>query len=181
MDRTVEQASVEQTSVQREVRIDATPETVWGFLIDPEKIRRWKGIAVSFDPRPEEPYRIEVLPGHVASGQVVEVDPPRRLVITWGWEPSEGAANVVPPGSSTLEYVLIPDGDGTLLRFTHRDLPNAASCESHAQGWDHYFARLGVAAAGGDPGRDPWLGPWAASKARGDGSRLGAQRGTSLT
>ena len=30
--------------------------------------------------------------------------------------------------------------------------------ESHATGWDHYLSRLEIAAAGGDPGRDPWLG-----------------------
>ena len=52
---------------------------------------------------------------------------------------------------------LEPDGEGTLLRFTHRDLPSAASAESHGHGWDHYMSRLVTAAAGGDPGVDPWL------------------------
>ena len=47
-------------------------------------------------------------------------------------------------------------GDGTLLRFTHRDLPNADAVASHAHGWDHYLERLALAAAGGDPGTDPW-------------------------
>lgn len=156
METTAEQTSPQQTSVRRELRIAASPETVWEFLVDPEKIRRWKGVSVEFDPRPDAAYRIEVLPSNIAAGTVVEVDRPNRLVITWGWEPTAGEPNVVPPGSSTLEYVLIPDGDGTILEFTHRDLPNAASCESHAQGWDHYFARLAVAATGGDPGPDPW-------------------------
>jgi uncharacterized protein YndB with AHSA1/START domain len=148
--------TAEQTSVEREVRIAASPETVWEFLVDPEKIRRWKGVSVSFDARPDTPYRIEVVPARVAVGEVVEVDPPHRLVITWGWEPGPDGPNAVPPGSSTLEYVLIPDGDGTLLKFTHRDLPNAEACESHAIGWDHFLGRLAVAAAGGDPGPDPW-------------------------
>ena len=149
--------TAEQTSVERELRIAASPETVWKFLVDPEKIRRWKGVDVSFDARPGAAYRIEVIPSHVAAGEVVEMDPPHRLVVTWGWEPSAEAPSAVPPGSSTLEYVLIPDGEGTLLRLTHRDLPNAEACESHAQGWDHYLERLAVVAAGGDAGRDPWV------------------------
>ena len=52
---------------------------------------------------------------------------------------------------------LVPDGEGTLLRFTHRDLPSAEAADSHGHGWDHYLERLEVAAAGGDPGPDPWL------------------------
>jgi HipA-like kinase len=31
------------------------------------------------------------------------------------------------------------------------------SAGKHAHGWEHYLARLAVTAAGGDPGRDPWL------------------------
>ena len=36
-------------------------------------------------------------------------------------------------------------------------LPSQEAIEKHAHGWDHYLARLAVAAGGGDPGRDPWL------------------------
>jgi len=39
----------------------------------------------------------------------------------------------------------------------HRDLPSTKAAESHGHGWDHYLARLKVAAGGGDPGEDPWL------------------------
>ena len=49
----------------------------------------------------------------------------------------------MPPGSSTVEIELEPDGDGTLLRFTHRDLPSAEAAESHSNGWDHYLERCG--------------------------------------
>jgi hypothetical protein len=56
-----------------------------------------------------------------------------------------------------VEIELEPEGDGTRLRFTHRDLPSAESAESHTQGWDHYLERLKIAAGGGDPGVDPWL------------------------
>ncbi len=150
-------ASSTETTVERTIAIDASPETVWQFLVDPETTTAWWGLRASFDPRPGGAYRIEVIPGHTASGEFVELDEPRRLVYTWGWEAGEGGANPVPPGSSTIEIELVPDGAGTVLHFAHRDLPSSDAADSHAKGWDHYLERLAIAARGGDPGPDPWL------------------------
>jgi uncharacterized protein YndB with AHSA1/START domain len=113
------------------------------------------GRAAQFDLRPGGCYRVEVIPGHTASGEFVEIDPPHRLVHTWGWEPGSGSP--VAPGSTLVEYELIPNGDGTLLRFSHRNLPSSEAAASHAHGWDHYLERLTEAAAGVDPGVDPWI------------------------
>ena len=150
-------ASSTETTVERTIAIDASPETVWQFLVDPDKTTAWWGMTASFDPRPGGAYRIEVIPGHTASGEFVELDPPQRLVYTWGWEATGGEANRVPPGSSTIEIELVPDGAGTVLHFAHRDLPSSDAADSHAKGWDHYLERLAIAARGGDPRPDPWL------------------------
>jgi uncharacterized protein YndB with AHSA1/START domain len=150
-------STTDTTSVERELVIAASPETVWEFLVDPDKATRWMGQGVSFDPRPGGLYRVEVIPGHTARGEFVELDPPHRLVFTWGWEAGEDGPNRVPPGASTIELELVPEGDGTTLRFLHRDLPDQAAAESHAHGWDHYLERLVIAARGDDPGEDPWL------------------------
>jgi len=147
------ESTTERLAVTRELVIDASPETVWEFLVDPEKIVRWKGVDARLEPHAGGGYRVEVIPKRIAVGEVVECDPPRRLVHTWGCEGNE----TVPPGASTVEYELVPDGSGTLLRFTHRDLPGKDSVESHSHGWDHYLPRLAEAASGGDPGPDPWL------------------------
>jgi uncharacterized protein YndB with AHSA1/START domain len=148
----------EATEVVRDLTIAARPETVWQFLVDPDKAIRWMGIAATLDPRPGGVYRVEVVPDTVASGSFVEVDPPHRLVFTWGWEPRpDGETYDVPPGSSTIEIRLEPEGSGTRVRFTHRDLPTAESAVRHAHGWDHFLPRLTEAGGGGDPGRDPWL------------------------
>jgi len=149
------EATAEGISVEREVAIAASPETVWEFLVDPDKAVRWMGQTASLDARPGGRYRVEVLPGNVASGHFVEVTPPRRLAYTWGWEPGSGSP--LPPGSTTVEVELIPHGAGTLLRLTHRSLPDAASAASHARGWEHYVARLAAVATGDDPGTDPWI------------------------
>jgi uncharacterized protein YndB with AHSA1/START domain len=146
-------ATTETTVYDRTLSIAASPETVWGFLVEPEKLRRWKGIDVDLDPRPGGAFRCEVIPGHTARGEYVELDAPHRLVFTWGWDGNEG----VPPGSSTIEVELTQEGDGTSLRFVHKDLPNAEAVASHTHGWDHYLPRLELAAAGRDPGEDPWV------------------------
>jgi uncharacterized protein YndB with AHSA1/START domain len=139
--------------VTSEVRIEARPETVFAFFTDPEKMKRWKGRAAELDARPGGVYRVELSDRNVAIGEYVELDPPRRVVFTWGWDGNEK----VPPGSSTVEITLTPDGDATLLRLVHRDLP-AGEGTGHEEGWNHFLPRLAIAAAGGDPGPDPWVG-----------------------
>ena len=150
-------ATTETTVVERTITIAASPETVWEFFVDPDKLTRWKGMNATLEPQPGGIYRCEVIPGHIARGEYVELDPPHRLVFTWGWEKSGDEENAVPPGSSTIEVELTPEGEGTKLHFVHRDLPGSAEAESHAHGWDHYLPRLEIVAAGGDPGEDPWL------------------------
>jgi uncharacterized protein YndB with AHSA1/START domain len=149
-------ATSETTAVERELAIDASPEAVWEFLVDPDKATRWMGQKATFEPRPGGLYRVEVIPGNTAAGEFVELDPPRRLVFTWGWEPG-GADKVVPSGSSTVEIELVPNRDGTTLRFAHRGLPSAEAAQSHAHGWDHCLERLAVVARGDEPGPDPWV------------------------
>src|SRR3954467_3345548 len=45
-------AATETKVYDRTLSIDAAPETVWEFLVDPEKLKRWKGIAADLDARP---------------------------------------------------------------------------------------------------------------------------------
>ena len=146
-------AMTETTVYERTISIDASPETVWEFFVDPQKLVRWMGIDAALDPQHGGIYRCDVIPGHTARGEYVEVDKPHRLVFTWGWE---GNPNV-PPGSTTIEAELIAEGGGTTLRFVHRDLASPEQVASHAQGWDHYLARLEIAVVGGDAGDDPWV------------------------
>lgn len=141
------------TAVERVVRIRARPETIFPFFTDPELMVRWMGTTADVDPTPGGIYRVNIDGSHTARGEYVEVAAPERVVFTWGWE-SEDA--VVRPGGSTVEITLTPDGDHTLVRLVHRDLPSSDTANAHTTGWEHYLPRLEVAAAGGDPGPDPW-------------------------
>jgi uncharacterized protein YndB with AHSA1/START domain len=148
--------AVEQRSViEREIRIAASPETVFDYFVDPDKMVEWKGRKAELDPRPGGLYRVDINDQAVVRGEYVEIDAPSRVVFTWGWE---GTSNPVPPGSSRVEISLQPDGDGTLVRLRHLDLPEAER-EIHGHGWDHYLSRLAQAAAGKDPGSDPHATP----------------------
>ncbi len=149
---TSEAGATTGASVEREIRIEASPETVWGFLVEPEKIQRWQGVAAEVDLRPGGKMRIDMHGDRdIAVGEYVTVEPHSRLVYTWGWEDN---AEFVPPGSSTGEVTLEPDGSGTLVRLQHRDLPNEEAAQGHGEGWTHYLDRLAIAATGGDPGPD---------------------------
>jgi uncharacterized protein YndB with AHSA1/START domain len=85
-------------------------------------------------------------------GEFVEVDPYRRIVFTWGWEEEWFG---MPPQSTVVEVSFTPDGEGTIVRVTHVQLP-AAAVDFHRAGWQHYLERLVIAATGADPGPDPW-------------------------
>jgi len=138
--------------IVREVVIAAPPEKVFPYFTDPEKMIVWKAVEATLDPRPGGVFRIDVTGRDVARGEYIEIDPPRRVVFTFGWE-ADGSP--VPPGSTTVEITLTPDGDGTRVRLVHSGVPDEIRPGS-AEGWDHYLPRLAVAAEGGAPGPDPW-------------------------
>jgi uncharacterized protein YndB with AHSA1/START domain len=136
--------------VEVETRIDAPPDVVFEYFTDAKKYIRWMGVGADLDPRPDGEFTLSAPGGHTAAGRYLTVDPPRRLTFTWGWEGSPD----VPPGSSTVEVTLVPDGDGTIVRLRHSGLPNDQQREMHGQGWRRYLSRLSVAGGGGDPGPD---------------------------
>ena len=139
--------------VRRETQIAAPPATVFAFLTDPEKILSWMGTEAKTEMHPGGLYLVKGIgSGRVARGAFREVVPVHRLAYSFGWDGDEE----VPPGSSLVEIDLIDRDGGTLLRMTHSGLPNAAQCAGHDKGWAHYLGRLAMAAAGRDPGIDPW-------------------------
>ncbi len=141
-------------TVEHEVRIEARPETVFAYFTDPARMVRWMGRDATLDPRPGGVCRLS-MSAAVISGEFVEVVPYSRVVFTWGWE---GDVFGVPPASTRVEVSLVPDGEGTVVRIAHHQLPEVAAAV-HKAGWEHYAERLTLAAAGGDPGADDWIPP----------------------
>jgi len=141
--------------VVKTIRIEATPEQVFDFIVQSSNMVKWLGLRVDFEARPGGTVRIDPNGRDVIRGTVLEIRRPSRIVFTWGWEAS-GAS--VPAGSTVVEILLEPEGMATRLTLNHRDLP-ADMLGRHEVGWTHYLARLKTVAEGGDAGPDPLADP----------------------
>lgn len=120
-------------TVRLERRLAHPVDRVWRALTEPDHVAQWFPVRIDGEWRPGAPLRFgdEATPG----GEVLGVDPPRRLAFTWG--------------DNELHLELEPDGDGTTLRLRHvfDDRPGAAS---FATGWHQCLAALAAVVAG-DP------------------------------
>jgi uncharacterized protein YndB with AHSA1/START domain len=133
--------------VRLEIGIDASPETVFELLTEPAQMKTWLAEIVEADARPGGVFRISGPHGLAIGGFYLEVIPNTKVVFSWG------GVEGLRPGQSTVEFLLEPDGDGTLLRLRHYGLPGP-TVESHRRGWLYSgLAKLKDAAEGRRPTR----------------------------
>jgi uncharacterized protein YndB with AHSA1/START domain len=123
--------------INREIQIAASPETVFSYFIEPEKLLLWMGIEATLEPRPGGFFRVVINQERVMHGEYLELKPFSRLVFSWGWE----GRSDVPPGSSKVEVTLTANSAGTLLQLRHYQLSEEAM-PLHAKSWDHNLPRL---------------------------------------
>jgi uncharacterized protein YndB with AHSA1/START domain len=139
----------------REITINASPATVFSYLIDPDRMVQWMGTEAVLQPVPGGKYRVICGGVNSSAGEFVEVVPNQRVVFTFGWDLP---GHPIPAGSTEVEITLEPVGGSTLLRLVHRGLPDDA-VNDHLRGWDYYLGRLVQVCDGNDPGPDsPHLG-----------------------
>jgi uncharacterized protein YndB with AHSA1/START domain len=139
-------ADVAEGIILARVDIAVPPERVFGALTT-EELTKWWGSAevycttkFAIDLRPGGRWRSDGVgadgkPFHV-EGEVLEVDPPRRLVQTWrqSWDDA--------PASKVI-YTVEPIETGTRVTVKHSGFTSASSCESHAAGWERVLGWLG--------------------------------------
>lgn len=126
----------------KEIWIDASPEKVFPYLVEPELLATWIGEESWNEPRLGGLFRLK-FPQSVVRGEFVELDPPRRVVFTWGREEGDS----MPVGSTTVAFDLEPENGGTRVRLRHTGLPNAHEVEQHTKGWDQFLPELAKVAA----------------------------------
>jgi uncharacterized protein YndB with AHSA1/START domain len=133
------------------IEIEAAPPDVFDYLVTEAGMTAWMGQHASLDPQAGGGFAVDIA-GYAIRGKYLEVDRPRRVVVSWGVAGSPD----LPPGASTVEFTLTPTAHGTRVELTHSGLPDA-QLEGHADGWTHFLARLRVVAPGGDAGDDHWV------------------------
>jgi uncharacterized protein YndB with AHSA1/START domain len=122
--------------------IRTTPEKLWQALLDPEFTRRyWVGTWQESDWKPGASWRIMIPDGRVAdSGEVVEIEPGRRLVLSWR---NEFKPELRTEGYSRLTYELEQQGESVKLTVIHEiDKPGSKLIEAVSGGWPHILASL---------------------------------------
>src|SRR6266542_2848088 len=92
------------------VHIDADPDRIFDYFTKPEAIVRWMGDYAALDPTPGGQFALDIN-GVPVRGRYLEVDRPRRLLLSWGHAGSER----LPPGASTVEVTITPHLRGGVL------------------------------------------------------------------
>jgi uncharacterized protein YndB with AHSA1/START domain len=80
--------------------VDATPDTIWPFLTEPDKHVEWNGTGADIDPRSGGVHRVLIAGQFQSAGECVEVVPNEKIVFTFGWEQT---SRPIPPGWTTME------------------------------------------------------------------------------
>lgn len=130
------------------VHIEAEPAVVYDYFTQAEAMVLWMGDFAHLEAHPGGDFTVNVR-GAPVRGRYLVLEPPHRLVFTWGYAGSEH----LPPGGSTVEVRLTAVAGGTSVLLEHRGLP-PEEVAGHDEGWPHYLERLSAAAVGRDPGPD---------------------------
>ena len=158
--------------LDRTIAIGASPSTVFTYFTDPARWAAWWGEGSTIDARPGGRAYIRHPGGNEASGEVIEVTPPSRLVFTYGYV----SGTPFGPGASRVTIELTPHGKGTRLHLTHA-FPEGAARDEHVQGWRYQlsvFANVVADALHARPAEtvDAWFDAWAEADADRRGAAL---------
>jgi len=154
-------------SLDRTVVIQAAPQTVFSFFTDNARWASWWGAGSTIDPRSGGRVYIRHANGIESSGEVIEVQPPTRIVFTYGFN----SGNPIPPGSSRVTISLEPLGAATRLDLRH-EFAEAGPRDEHVQGWRYQlsvFANVVADLVNANAAAviDAWFGVWSETSEEG--------------
>jgi uncharacterized protein YndB with AHSA1/START domain len=130
-------------SIVVEQEVDATAEHAMNAWLTPEALAAWwwphiTDTTYDMDARPGGSYAIRSeAAGIGVEGEVVSIDRPRDLRLTWRWL-NEGVAQVEEPVIVTFD----PHGGGTRVVVTHTLHDLAAEGDGIREGWESVLGRL---------------------------------------
>ena len=124
------------------IYIAAQPETVWKALLDGEFTRQYWGHENVSDWKPGstwEHQRDDAAGTVVLLGEVLEAQPPRRLIITWA-DPQDRARK---NRHSRVTFEIEPVADMVRLTVTHDELEEGSEMHRKiSQGWPRVLSSL---------------------------------------
>jgi uncharacterized protein YndB with AHSA1/START domain len=122
--------------------IRTTPEKLWEALLRPEFTRQyWSGVYHEATWKVGEPWKLMIPDGRVGdSGQILEIDPPRRLVVSWR---NEFVPELHEEGYSRASFLLEPIDSAVKLTVTHEmDKPASKLIDAVSNGWPSLLSSL---------------------------------------
>lgn len=122
--------------------IRTTTEKLWHALREPEFTRQfWYDTVQESEWKPGASWRILVPDGRVAdSGEVVEIDPGRKLVLTWR---NEFIPQMTAEGYSRVVFDLEQQGKSVKLTVTHTmEVSGSTFIQAVANGWPPILSSL---------------------------------------
>lgn len=122
--------------------IRTTAEKLWRALIEPEFTRQyWAGTWQDSEWKSGASWKMMIPDGRVGdSGEVLEIDPPRRLVLSWR---NEFMPELRAEGFSRMTYELEQQGEMVKLTLLHEiDKPGSKLIEAVSDGWPLILASL---------------------------------------
>jgi uncharacterized protein YndB with AHSA1/START domain len=122
--------------------IRTTPEKLWAALIDPAFTRQyWAGTWQDCAWEAGSPWKLMIPDGRIGdSGEIVEIEPGKRLVLTWRNEFMEDLRGAAP---TRLTYELEAVGESVKLTLIHEsDEPDSKLIDAVSHGWPHILASL---------------------------------------
>jgi uncharacterized protein YndB with AHSA1/START domain len=147
-------------TLDRTLLIRAHPDVVFRFFTDSQRWAAWWGAGSSIDPQPGGRVVIRYPGGTEATGNVVEIISPERLVFTYGY----AKGTPIGPGASLVTIELEPHRGGTRLRLSHA-FAEPGVRDEHIQGWRYQLSLFANAVtddlhAGADRLVDRWFAAW---------------------
>jgi uncharacterized protein YndB with AHSA1/START domain len=131
--------------------IRTTPEALWIALTSAEFTRRyWFGMHQECDWKPGSSWRLVFADGRVGdSGEILECDRPRRLVIKWR---NEFRPELREEGHAVCAMDLEPVDGAVKLTITHTmDRPDSKLIEAVSGGWPRILSNLKSLIETGEP------------------------------
>jgi len=133
------------------IYIRTTPEKLWQALTEPEFTRRfWVETVQECAWKPGATWKMLAPDGRIADeGQVVEIDPPRRLVVSWR---NHLFADAHAEGYSRMSYDIEPADGAVKLTVRHTmERKDSVLIGKVSSGWPHLLSSLKSLLETGEP------------------------------